>query len=219
MKYVVIDLEMCKVPKAFRCEEYGLSTETIQIGAVLLNERYEVVKKFNTYVRPSYGRLDSFIHRLTGIDKADIYTAPGFEEAFENFLDWIGEEDVSCVSWSDTDKFQLEYELAAKNINDKRVEPLLNKWIDCQKTFGDKMNATRAIGLEEALIASDISPTGRAHDGLMDAYNTAMLFAKLERDPDYKLNSWYESAKEETTEHLSISLGDMFKDLMLDLAV
>ncbi len=106
MKYVVIDLEMCKVPKAFRCEEYGLSTETIQIGAVLLNERYEVVKKFNTYVRPSYGRLDSFIHRLTGIDKADIYTAPGFEEAFENFLDWIGEEGVSCVSWSDTDKFQ-----------------------------------------------------------------------------------------------------------------
>ena len=53
----------------------------------------------------------------------------------------------------------------------------------------------------------------------MDAYNTAMLFAKLERDPDYKLNSWYASAKEETTEHLSISLGDMFKDLMLDLAV
>ena len=36
-KYVVIDLEMCKVPKAMRTSKYQWSSETIQIGAVLVD--------------------------------------------------------------------------------------------------------------------------------------------------------------------------------------
>ena len=55
MKYVVLDLEMCKVPKSLRNETYRWCYETIQIGAVLLDENYDVKKKFSTFVRPEYG--------------------------------------------------------------------------------------------------------------------------------------------------------------------
>lgn len=50
-QYVVVDLEMCKVPYLNRKKEFHGANETIQIGAVLLNENYEVVDEFNTYVR------------------------------------------------------------------------------------------------------------------------------------------------------------------------
>lgn len=41
-QYVVVDLGMCKVPYSNRKKEFHGANETIQIGAVLLNENYEV---------------------------------------------------------------------------------------------------------------------------------------------------------------------------------
>ena len=40
MKYAVVDLEMCKVPKGYKKFGYKWCLETIQIGAVLLEENY-----------------------------------------------------------------------------------------------------------------------------------------------------------------------------------
>ena len=42
-EYVIVDLEMCKVPKPMRTEKYHWSSETIQIGAVLVNENLEII--------------------------------------------------------------------------------------------------------------------------------------------------------------------------------
>ena len=52
MDYLVLDLEMCKVPKNYRRKDYQYATETIQIGAVLLNESYEQIDTFREYVHP-----------------------------------------------------------------------------------------------------------------------------------------------------------------------
>ena len=37
-KYVIIDLEMCNVPKGFKRSVYNLKSELIQIGAVVVDE-------------------------------------------------------------------------------------------------------------------------------------------------------------------------------------
>ena len=42
-KYVIVDLEMCKVPKAVRSSKYHWSSETIQIGAVLVDDNLEII--------------------------------------------------------------------------------------------------------------------------------------------------------------------------------
>ena len=46
-KYVIVDLEMCKVPKAVRSSKYHWSSETIQIGAVLVDDNLEIIDEFN----------------------------------------------------------------------------------------------------------------------------------------------------------------------------
>lgn len=66
-RYVVIDLEMCRVPKRFR-KTYMHSMETIQIGAAVLDENFHIEKTYSRYVKPRVGMLDSTIARLTGIE-------------------------------------------------------------------------------------------------------------------------------------------------------
>ena len=53
------------------------------------------------------------------------------------------------------------------------------------------------------------------YDGLSDAYNTALLFAKLEQDPNYELNEFYQTARNEETEHLSFCMGYLFAGIVL----
>lgn len=215
MKYAVIDLEMCKVPKGYKKFGYKWSQETIQIGAVLLDEDYEIIDEFSTFVKPEFGRIDGYIENLTGISQADIITAPSFAEALGEFLDWIPYEDVRCVSWSESDLKQITHEVIAKGIEDERLEIIFANWIDCQRIFGLKMGRKNAYRLEEALIASDIIPQGRTHDGLADSYNTALLFAMLEQNPDYELNWMYRNAREEEAEHLNFTMGDLFSGIVL----
>ena len=68
-KYVVFDLEMCKIPKHIKTE--NLHMEIIEIGAVLLDEAYKEVDSFKTYIKPEYGFVDNFIEKLTGITMAE----------------------------------------------------------------------------------------------------------------------------------------------------
>ena len=214
MKYAVVDLEMCKVPKIYK-SSYNCNQETIQIGAVMLDEDYNIIDSFNTYVKPQYGQVDPFIQNLTGISQKDLIGAPSFEEALGAFLDWLTADDVRCVSWSGSDPGQLIHEYKEKGLYDDRFDIVIANWKDCQKTFGQKMGRKNAYKLEEALIASDISPEGRAHDGLADAYNTALLFAKLEQNPDYELNELYQTARNEETDHLTFCMGDLLAGLVL----
>ncbi len=189
-KYVVVDLEMCRVPKGLKREKFRRAYELIEIGAVLLDDTYEVVDRFKTYVSPEYGEIDPFIQKLTGITKADTIGAPSTQEALELFVDWLP-EDAVLVSWSENDERQIRKEVEFKNLDIPRLEGYLNSWEDCQKTFAEKMNTTKNYKLSEALIIADIDFNENLHDGLVDAYNTALLFAKMKREPKLQLISCY----------------------------
>ena len=212
-KYVVVDLEMCKVPKNMKPKDLKLNQETIQIGAVLLNEELEIVDKFCTYVCPKIGLIDSFINNLTGIHKMDVRNAPDMQTALNMFREWMPEQDVKMVAWSDNDERQIRKEILEKNIAIENDDWLTEQWIDCQKIFGEKMHSTRCYSLAEALIAADIMAEGREHDGLADAYNTALLFKKMQREDELQLNAIYESAIAEEETHLGFDLESLLKGL------
>ena len=209
--YVVVDLEMCRVPRSCK-KRYRYNQETIQIGATLMNEEYEVIDTFNTFVKPEFGYLDGFIKKLTGITDVDLWDAPRLETALERFMAWLPEnEKVTAVSWSNSDKFQFIHEIGAKGLKaGSRFEKMLETWIDCQPEFSEKMKMKKCYSLEEALIATDICTDGRAHNGLDDAYNTALLYAKMRREDKLVLNPYYERAHDDSKpERLCYGLGDI----------
>ena len=213
-KYAVVDLEMCKVPHGVRKDKFRWARETIQIGAVLLNESLEIIDEFVTYVAPQYGFIDTFINNLTGISRGDVAKAPEMKEALQAFVEWLP-EDTKVVSWSNNDEVQIRHEIEAKEIFIDGLEGLLENWIDCQKTFAEKMNNQRCYKLSEALVAADIIYEDGAHDGLVDAYNTALLFAKMEREPELVLKPYYKRAITGEDDDCGFSLGSLFAGIDL----
>lgn len=166
MNYLVIDLEMCNVPRDYRSRSYKYANETIQIGAVLLDEEFKRIGTLSQYVHPEHGVIDPFIQNLTGIRNSQVKKAPRIEEALLHMIDWIGDREYKVYAWSGSDRAQLLHEIKAKKICDERILDFVceARWIDYQDVFVKRFGIERKIGLEEALGRVEIKPEGRLHD-------------------------------------------------------
>lgn len=216
MNYLVIDLEMCRVPKHYRSPKYKYANEIIQVGAVLLDENYEVIGKINQYVHPEYGVIDNFISNLTGIQSSQVKNAPCLKEVLTHMVDWIGDREYKVYAWSDSDYNQLQHEIQCKNIQDLKVDSFMNvdKWIDYQAVFGKRYDMVSAVSLEEALRSCEIDMEGRLHDGLDDAINTAKLIKTLEQNQNFVINK-YELYDKVESKPFGFCMGDLFAKLDL----
>ena len=215
MNYLVIDLEMCRVPRDYRSKRYKYASETIQIGAVLLDEEFKRIGTLSQFVHPEYGVIDYFIENLTGIKNGQVKHAPRLQEALLHMLNWIGDREYKVYAWSGSDRAQILHEIKAKNIVDEKIASFMeeSRWVDYQDIFMKRYEMSRKMSLEEALGRADIDPEGRFHDGLNDAVNTGLLIEKLELNPDYQLVSY--EMPEKLSEHLSSSLGELFAGMEL----
>ena len=91
MNHIMIDLEMNKIDKQQR-GDIKLSSELIEIGAVKMDDQFEVIDQYQTYVAPDYGAMDHRIIALTGITDDKLVGAPRFAKAMDDFAEWIGSE-------------------------------------------------------------------------------------------------------------------------------
>ena len=187
---------MCRTPKGTKNAQFSLRNELIQIGAVLLDDNFVEVGTFMTYVSPQYSRINPFIQKLTGITQKDVTGAPHFKEALEMFVEWIP-ADAEIIAWSESDACQIRCESEYKNISVEHLN--LDNWIDCQKTFSEKMHTEKVYRLSEALSIADIYYDEDFHDALVDAKNTALLFAKMQREDELVLNPYYAMVNSEET--------------------
>lgn len=207
-KYVVVDLEMCNVSKIKRMK-YPYSKEIIQIGAVLLDEKYNIQGSFETYVKPKYGQIDKFINGLTGINDSHLIGAPTFEEATSAFMNWIPKQDVKIVSWSMSDEIQIRKESKLKNTIVPRFQEMSETWVDAQSLFSEKIESDKVFRLKEALIATDVSAQEVEHNAVADAENTAMLFAKMQREEQLLLNIYYENVLKDVDTEFGVSMMEV----------
>lgn len=217
--YVVIDVEMCRVPGRTRLQGYLHTNEIIQIGAVMMNEAYERIAEFSSFVHPDYGKISDFIQRLTGISEQDVRRAPSLEQTLTAMKGWIGNRDVIFCAWSETDYTQIRDEIEAKGLSREAFALFLeeDRWVDYQKIAGERFGSSRPVSLANALRAARLRPEGQAHDGLTDSWNTARLIEKMEKNPDmqFSLDCLEE---EEAYIPLGFSLGNMLGSLQLEIA-
>ncbi len=180
---VILDLEFCSINKRGSKGLKYMNNEVIQFGAVMLDDKMQVVGEFMCYVKPEYTTITKSITNLTGITTENLEDAPCFAKALNQFLSWIEDdiENTYIYSWSDSDEKQIRDEAREKCIIDFRLDAVLSHWHNFQREFGVKIGYSgQPISLSNALSCVDFLFEGKQHSAIDDARNTAKLFALCE---------------------------------------
>ena len=135
-RYVCIDLEMTEFTASQRNCDPGANGEVIQFGAVLLDENYNLLSEFSSYVKPAYSSVTPWINQLTGISNQKLEKADDFITVFDKFCYWRGEGDITTFCWSKSDFNQLWSELEAKGKHRYDLFATLRDFVDLQDIFG-----------------------------------------------------------------------------------
>ena len=179
MKHIVVDLEMNTIRRKSEARKIW-NMETIEIGAVMLDDNLEEIASFRTYVKPEFNDcIERKITRLTGITDDMVKNAPSFSEALKMFTNWcLGtNDDVTIYAWSESDYMQISNEMLLKNyqVSENEKDLLLNEWSDFQHEFDSHLGFQKQVSLKMALDMAGVDFFGRVHDALDDARNTAEL--------------------------------------------
>lgn len=210
MYRLVIDLEM----NGMYTEEIPMG-EIIEIGAVVLNEEFEIVDKYSTYIKPNNLRISQGVQRLTNITEEKLVKAPNIKEALENLLQITPDiNNTTLYTWSDSDTNAIECELNSKNIQIKDIKRLCNNYIDIQEIFGERVGIENRLNLTKALNMIGLEFNGREHGALADAINTAQILKEIETNQDIKktidnINGYMQS------EPLTVSIANLFSNIKL----
>ena len=197
MTYCIIDLEFCSIPPQKRISQ-RLSKEIIQLACVFMNDTFDIIGTFNSFVKPSYGGLlDKYVSDLTGIKSSDLANAPSAKQVIEHLSSLVDQE-TYFVTWSEHDCKQLEIQLDLElystgrelNVSDCFIDSLYD-YIDVQAIFGEIMHSTRKYRLSEALYISNIDCCEKHHDALADALNTAKMFKKTQVEENFTFSPYF----------------------------
>lgn len=208
MNRIFVDLEMHPVAPEYVQERTVFKFETIEVGAVMLDERHEEIASFCEYVKPLYSEVIlPRYEELTGITTQMVAEADVFPQVLERFADWCG-EDYTVYSWSKADLNQIRGECRLKDIKpDEKLTYMLRHWKDFQKEFSRLVGIHHPIKLEEAVGLGGLDFDGRAHDGLVDARNTANLYRQSRDEQMFKK---LKSMISEQENPLVFSMSDVF---------
>ena len=181
MSYVVVDLEwnqaMSSKSSVFNKLPIHLRGEIIEIGAVKLDEDMRPAGEFTVDVKPVYfKRMHYKVKKLTGIDAERLSHGIAFEDAFQQFRDWCG-EDVTFLTWGYDDQGIMEQNIIIHDLD----WDWISGWVNLQliynvQTGGDKNQKSLSTAMEYF----EIEQTRVAHDALGDAYNTALVCTHLD---------------------------------------
>ena len=170
MNYIILDLEAT----CWRDRSVKHQSEIIEIGAVKINERKEVVGEFNAFVQPKlHPELSEFCTELTTIEQADVENADDFKTVITNFWNWIDlDQKYLLCSWGFYDRSQFT--------KDCELHQMSTDWlkhhISLKHQYGTINKLKRPIGMGGALNRENIELEGTHHRGIDDAKNIAKIF-------------------------------------------
>ena len=179
MNYIIFDLEW---NNAYSYVTRGFMNEIIEIGAVKLNERLEIVDTFKQLVKPKITKkLSGRCKSITNITNEELKeNGISFSDAITDFAQWSRGESNVFLSWSNSDLYVLaaDYQILLGNLDIN----FITKYCDAQKycmSFiekDDKNQVSLAKCCER--VGSDID-TSKLHIALTDCYLEAECFKKV----------------------------------------
>ena len=190
MNIIVMDLEWNQ--NSFGKKERNSDKpvfEIIEIGAVKLNEEYEIIDEFSQLINP---QIYQTMHRVTAdlihLQMNELRKGKEFSVVMKEFLEWCG-EDYIFATWGPLDLLELQRNMKYYEMDSLSNGPM--KFYDVQKLFSlgilkDKMRKTLEFAIDYFAIDKDI-PFHRAYS---DAYYTAKVFKKIAEPDILKLVSY-----------------------------
>ncbi|MFC0472588.1 exonuclease domain-containing protein [Halalkalibacter kiskunsagensis] len=168
---VVYDLELIK---RFR---KGQPSEIVEIGACKVDlQTRKIIDHFQQYISPKRGHISKSTRKFIKMKEEDVEKAVPFDIGIHKFSKWLGEEYFLC-SWGKDDRAHF----INQSVQNKLSLEWLRNYNDIQKPIGNLLTeeGNNQLGLKNALMMAGIEPTGKAHRGIDDAINTAMLLIKF----------------------------------------
>jgi inhibitor of KinA sporulation pathway (predicted exonuclease) len=182
--YIIVDLESTCVEN----KDPNFQNEIIEIGAVKVNHKGEVLGEFQAFVKPVRNPiLSDFCKELTTITQAEVDAAKSFRYVLPSFLNWCSEEqdaelpmkdmfnNVWFCSWGYYDKSQFR--------KDCDFHSFVTDWIDnhisLKHQHGAMIGIPRGLGMKAALNKLKIKFEGVQHRALSDAKGITNIFLSL----------------------------------------
>ena len=183
MNYIVIDMEYnqnfdfaigAKAPS-----NPFLPLEIIQIGAVKVDARLDIVAKYSSCVCPRvYPRLNPFVAKVTGLSNKTLQKSPYFAQAFAELANFVGRGKSVLCFWGKDDMKEL-----FRNILYFKQKPKLlpRKYINVQSLASVHLNlpAKQQLNLASVVNFLEIEATLPFHDAPNDAFYTAQIFKRI----------------------------------------
>lgn len=172
---VVVDVEATCCDKGTIPRD---ETEIIQIGACIVDKKFNIIDEFDRYVKPTvHITLTPFCKQLTKISQQQVDSANGFVSVFTEFSEWMISHNVELFgSWGAYDVTQF-----GRDCSRHRVLPLMYDTINLKWHFG-KENNCKQMGLGRAIEKVGFVFQGSAHSAIVDARNTVRLLPYIFKD-------------------------------------
>lgn len=181
MNYIILDLEWNQSSTGEEEVTRVLPFEIVEIGAIKLNSRREMVSEFSELVKPQvYHEMHHITSKLIHLQMEQLEQGNPFPKVAQQFLTWCGEDYMFCT-WGPLDLTELQ-----RNLRYYGMAPLADgpfKFLDVQKLFSiayedKKSRRTLEYAIDYLRIEKDIP----FHRAFSDAYYTAKVLALMKEE-------------------------------------
>lgn len=179
MEYIVLDLEW---NSAYYKPQGRFVNEIIQIGAVKLNEQFDVIDTFQVYIKSQIAKkLSSRTINLTGITNEKMNSGTSFRQAVSLYNNWAGDDTVT-MTWSDSDLYAIVEN--SRIFLDNSLKFSLYGYLDLQSYIQGELRLlghpiTNQISLANAAAMLGISTDGfELHNAKDDSYLCGLMLKK-----------------------------------------
>jgi inhibitor of KinA sporulation pathway (predicted exonuclease) len=179
MNYIVFDLEWNIAGRANKVDPEdakAMPFEIIEIGAVKLDDTFEVISRFSVTIRPRlYPILSGHVAAVTKRMQQSLRYGLLFPDAARDFLQWCGSDYLFCT-WSESDTSVLKQNLAFYGIPDR----LEAKCLDVQYLFDqvvEQADVQRSI--EYAVDFLRLNKSKPFHQAVQDAWYTGRILQSI----------------------------------------
>lgn len=150
--------------------------EVIQIGAVKLDENFRYLGDISISIAPKYyTEINKYVGMLTGIETGDLAKGLLFPKAYEQFIEWCGNE-FTFITWGPDDMNILASNIAIHNIKDEKYPSY-----DLQRIFNAQITKeSRQWALASAMELLNLQLDLPCHDARNDAIYTARIISCLD---------------------------------------